>query len=86
MKLLLFRALNRNQILLLQNIASNSTETITALIRRLVKVYNISESTLKANSRILRNLDLIQFGGNSVAKLTNFGRDIVRVLGDDGYA
>ncbi|MDI6721854.1 MAG: helix-turn-helix domain-containing protein, partial [Candidatus Aenigmarchaeota archaeon] len=71
MKQVLVRALNRNQILILREI--DGTETMTAFIRRAARIYGISESTLKANSRILKNLGMITFGNSSVAMLTDFG-------------
>jgi len=47
---------------------------------------NIPLSTLKLNAKILKSLNLISFGNNShfqVAKLTDFGRFVVRIIRSD---
>ena len=69
--------------MLLRKIEGNSTETITSIVRYLSKHYSISESTLKANSRILRKLNLITFGNNSIALLTKFGKFVIRTIGSE---
>lgn len=86
MKLLLFRALNRNQIIILSEVMNNRTETISSILRRISTVYGISLSTLKFNARVLKNLNLLSYGNSSnfqVAKLTEFGKFVMSVLMKD---
>jgi hypothetical protein len=76
----LLRAFNKNQLLILQEIANNSKETITSLLLKMEKKHTIPLSTLKLNAKILRELNLIRFGNSSIAKLTKTGRVIVELL------
>lgn len=84
LRLLLLRALNKNQILILSQVENNTTETISSLLRRISKIYGISLSTLKSNVRILKELNLISFGSLSnfqVARLTDFGKFVANIMG-----
>ena len=77
--------MNKNQTLILNEI-SNNEENITETLRKISKNTNIPISTLKLNSQILKDLDLIEFGSSSkfqLAKLTDFGNDVLKIIGDD---
>ena len=76
----MFRALNKNQILILSEIENNSCETISRLLKRISKFSEISLSTLKLNAKILKKLDLIDFGNSSVCHLTEPGKYVTKLL------
>ena len=58
---LLLRTLNNNQLLILSRVASNN-RPLTGLLVSLSRETGIPLSTLKANARILRELNLISYG------------------------
>ncbi|MBI4168086.1 MAG: hypothetical protein HY515_03955 [Candidatus Aenigmarchaeota archaeon] len=78
----LLRALNKNQFILLNKIADNSTKTITAISNSLSSELNIPVSTLKLNCRILKDLNLIKFETSKPVSLTPAGRAIVNIMGE----
>jgi len=80
LKRVLFRAFNKNQLLILQEVAKNSRRTITSLLLQMEKKYRIPLSTLKLNAKILRELSLIECGSRSIAKLAKSGEIIVDLL------
>ena len=70
----------------MKQIQDNKTDTITSIIRRLSDLYSISASTLKSNSRVLRDLGLISFGNNlnyKKAKMTDFGKFVLSIIGEE---
>jgi hypothetical protein len=67
-------------LLILKEIANNSKETITTLLSHMEIKYAIPLSTLKLNAKILKQLNLINFGNSSTAKLTKTGKMIVLLL------
>ncbi|HDJ96496.1 MAG TPA: hypothetical protein ENG45_00290 [Candidatus Aenigmarchaeota archaeon] len=73
------RAFNRNQILILQQ-ATNGFVSMNALIEFLSWKFGVPKSTLKLNSRILRDLHLIEFGKGQKVCLTQIGKFIVNTL------
>jgi DNA-binding MarR family transcriptional regulator len=75
--------LNRNQLLILEEVSRNSEKTISSLLREIEKKYNVPLSTLKLNAKILREIGLISFGNSSVAKLTSTGKIIVQIFDDE---
>ena len=75
------RALNDNQMLLLNAIRSNSFESLSALLNYLSSARRIPLSTLKLNARILRNLGLVEIDARSRARLTEPGRTVLLILG-----
>ncbi len=79
MGLVILRALNRNQMLILSNL--NGFERITPLLSGLSERCSVPLSTLKLNAGILRELKLIEFG-DSGARLTDFGEVVVSILKD----
>jgi hypothetical protein len=86
LRLLIVRALNKNQILILSDIKNVNNENITKILNRISSPFNIPLSTLKLNANILKKLNLITFGNNSnfqSAKLTDFGNFVCKILGDD---
>ncbi len=80
MKLLLGRALNKNQTLIHSEMGNNS-DTITGTLNRISKVHAISLSTLKLNAKILKSLKLISYCEFQTAELTDFGKTIIKLLG-----
>lgn len=86
LRLLLLRALNKNQILILYQIKNSKNENITKILNRIYFCNNIPLSTLKLNARILKSLNLITFGNNSYfksARLTDVGNFILEIIGDE---
>ena len=83
MKGLLLRGINKNQLLIMKELDNNHSSNITALLTVVSKLNNISLSTLKFNSKLLRKLGLISFGNGNRAELTDFGRYIFRIIGCD---
>jgi len=75
--------LNRNQLLILEEVSRNSEKTISSLLREIEKKHGIPLSTLKLNAKILREIGLISFGNSSVARLTNVGKMIIQVFDDE---
>lgn len=82
LKKVVSKALTKNQILLLNEIKRNSTKTITTLVTRLSKNTRIPLSTLKLNARILKNLQLIEYTNSNPVELTDSGRLVLTLLGD----
>lgn len=80
LKLLLLRALNNNQRIILLEISNNFTQTITSLLLEIEKKYGTPLSTLKLNARILKRLKLIDFGNSSSARLTRLGRIVLEII------
>ena len=80
---LILRAITKNQILLLQEIEKNFTKTVTALITKISKSNKIPISTLKSNSQILRELGLIEFEISQPVELTEAGKRILEIIGDE---
>ena len=80
LKKVILKALTENQILLLHEINSNSTKTVTTLVNELSSKLKIPISTLKLNSRILKKLDLIEFEISQPVELTDTGKLILTIL------
>jgi hypothetical protein len=77
LKVVVLRALNNNQILILSN--ANGLSGITALLQDLSDRYKIPLSTLKLNAQILKKLGLISFNG-SPAELTESGELMIKII------
>ena len=80
----LLRAINKNQLILLDKISKNSTRTVTSISNSLSSELSIPISTLKLNCRILKNLDLIDFETSKPVSLTQAGKAILKIVGDSG--
>ncbi len=81
-KALFLKALNDNQFFLLKHIEKRSS-SLNSLLRGLSKEHDISLSTLKHNARVLRDLDLIDYGSKHDPKpvtLTEPGKIILCIL------
>lgn len=81
--LLLLRALNKNQLLILNELSKSNGESITQILCRISKSRKLAVSTLRLNARILLGLGLIEFGNNShfrLAELTEFGKIVFSLL------
>lgn len=80
LRLVILRALNKKQILILSNI--NGINSITSQLGYLSERWDIPLSTLKLNARILRSMKLIEYA-NAQTKVTPTGKLILRmILGD----
>ncbi len=55
---------------------------MTELLKNISETHSIALSTLKFNSRVLRELDLISFGKGHSAELTERGEYVAKILGD----
>lgn len=78
----LLRALNKNQLILLNKIAKNSTKTVTSMSNSVSSESNIPVSTLKLNCRILKELGLIAFEISKPVSLTRTGKEILKIVGE----
>ncbi len=79
MRLVLLRALNENQILILSSV--NGMRNITSLLADVAGESGVPISTLKLNAKILKELGLIDFNG-APATVTELGRLIINILGE----
>jgi transketolase len=82
---IVLRTINKNQILILTHIPRIPT-SITSVLRELSKRYHIPLSTLKRNSQILRDLNLISYGeapNFSGVEVTELGRFISGLMMSD---
>lgn len=78
------RGLNENQLLILKELASNGHYlTVTNFLDSLSKKYGIPESTLRWNVDVLKELRLITQKNGDPIRLSNSGRLIVKILGDE---
>ncbi len=77
---LISRALNKNQIFLLQEISKNKGKTATGLIEEISRENKIPVSTLKLNTKILKGLELINFFNGDPVRLTGFGRFVFSLV------
>lgn len=75
----LARAFNKNQILILNEIA-NEKGNLTAVLNGLAKRDKIPLSTLKMNAHILLDLDLIVFENSKTAEITNLGKFVLTTI------
>ncbi len=80
MKLLLGRALNKNQTLILNEMENNIDKTITGTLNGISRTRGVSLSTLKLNAKILKELGLISYSEFHIAELTDFGKSIMEML------
>lgn len=84
MKKLIARALNKNQILLLEKISENKEKTITSLTESVFRETKIPISTLKLNSAILKEIGLVDFFNGGPVKLTGFGEFVFSLVAQNG--
>ncbi len=82
LKKLIVKALNKNQSILLKNIVNNRKLTLYSLLKTVSKEEKIPLSTLKFNSKIFKDLGLVDYGNCEKVKLTMSGLLVLNVLGD----
>ncbi|HDH91571.1 MAG TPA: hypothetical protein ENF38_01330 [Candidatus Aenigmarchaeota archaeon] len=80
LKLLLFRVLNKNQLVILSEIPKNTSMSISSLLRNIEKNFRIPLSTLKLNAKILKEIGLIEFGDSNPVRLTKGGMFVNKIL------
>jgi len=66
--------------LLLDKISKNSGKTITALIELIFRETRTPISTLKLNTHILKDLELIDFFNGDPVRLTVFGKFVLSLI------
>ena len=80
----LLRAINKNQILVLEELKNNKS-TITNIISSVSRKYNLAPSTVRYNIEKLKELDIIECGNSKKkgipAKLTDSGILISDIIG-----
>ena len=82
-RLVLSRCFNKNQLIILKKVAENTHKSITSILHNLEKEKEIPLSTLKLNSRILKQIGLIDYGNSKKACLTKLGRIVWEILGGE---
>lgn len=80
LKTLLLKALNRNQLLILSEVAFCGGNSITCILTDMSSRTGIPLSTLKLNANILKEMELIVYD-NHPAALTEAGKMTIRLLG-----
>ena len=79
----MLRALNANQLLILEEISKGNRDSITQVLSKINKEHRIPLSTLKLNTQILRKLGLIDFGTNShfrKVEVTDLGKEVLAII------
>ena len=82
---LVLRTINKNQVLILNHIPKVPA-SVTSVLRGISRKYHVPLSTLKRNSQILRDLNLISYGeapNFSGVELTELGRFISGLTGSE---
>ena len=77
---IIIKSLTENQILLLNEIEKNSTKTITSLINKLSKSAKVPLSTLKLNSRTLKEMELIDYSNFQPVILSDSGKLVLELI------
>ncbi|RLG48128.1 MAG: hypothetical protein DRN90_03950 [Thermoproteota archaeon] len=83
LKPLLLRSLNKNQLLILRELAFNFDRSLTSVLIEISETKNVPLSTLKLNAKVLRNLGLIYVGelnGRRSARLSKLGRIVLEII------
>lgn len=83
---LFLRALNDNQIFLLKHIDGES-RSLNSFLREITETSERSLSTLKLNARILKDLELIDYGSKTdpePVRLTEVGEEVLWILEECG--
>ncbi|GEM_PF-3998983 len=75
----LARALNKNQMLIL-NAIEKENGTITNVLKAISDTKKIPLSTLKMNAAIIKDLQLAAFGNSHIAILTPLGRLVLHAI------
>lgn len=86
LKELFYRALNSNQIFLLEHIDGDN-ESLNSVLRELSGKHNKPISTLKLNARILKDLGLLSYGTKrdpEPVDLTCHGEFVINMIGFNG--
>ena len=78
------RAFNKNQQLILLEVGRNLSLTSTSLLVEISKKDKTPLSTLKLNTKILKDLNLIKSDFSEPIKLTDTGRFVLGVLAQSG--
>ena len=77
----MLRTLNDNQLLILTRVA-NERRSLTSLLRELCESRGVPLSTLKLNARVLREFNLISYGGarRLEVELLPLGRFVLKLV------
>lgn len=82
----MLRAVNKNQVLILNQLEINSFGSISSTLGKISRKFDVPISTLKLNAKILKELKLIDFGdseGFKEAELTEMGKFILEIVRGD---
>ncbi len=80
LKKIILKALNQNQILLLNEIEKNPSKTITSIINKTSKTSKVPLSTLKLNARLLKELELIKYSVSKPVELSKSGMLVMNLV------
>ncbi|MBI3413628.1 MAG: hypothetical protein HY051_06165 [Candidatus Aenigmarchaeota archaeon] len=81
-KKLLARALNKNQMLVLSEIHKNCGKSITSILLSLSRNEELPLSTLKLNSKVLKELGLVRSDlKKSLPKVSETGEWVLEIMG-----
>ncbi len=76
---LLAKALNKNQLLILEEITKEEGRSFTSRLLSLSSTFKVPASTLKLNARVLRELQLISVDDHQVS-LTEAGLEALQLV------
>ncbi len=77
LRVVLLRALNENQLLILSK--TDGRQSITSLLLGISETSSVPISTLKLNAQILKKIGLMDFNGKP-ASLTRLGKLVIALL------
>ncbi len=80
LKKLVFKALTKNQILLIHEIHKNFTLSVTSLVNEIPETSKIPLSTLKLNARLLRELGLVKYSNFGTVELAEGGNFVLSLM------
>lgn len=80
LRLVLRRAINANQLIILSNV--KGYDGITSFLDKLSERFDIPVSTLRLNAKILRSIGLIDYNRKPI-RLTEAGKLILKIINSD---
>ena len=80
LKKLLIKYINSTQLILLNKISENKESTLSSLLMAVSKENKIPLSTLKLNSKKLKELEIIDYGNYKKVELNDSGLLVLEIL------
>jgi transketolase len=74
------RGFNENQLIILRELSSYDYRSLTHALRSISRKYGIPLSTLKTNTKILKELGIIEINKGKTPKITQIGKVIAELL------